>query len=112
MGRRVLDINPTNGIITYHSYDHSTKTTTLERVQNVEPILDQTKQHRNDDDYTAKGIKNEMWHYASIPAIIIEKWLKEGVDVFNKDHEKEVFKRLNSPQWKYLKNTTKVHRPK
>lgn len=84
--------------------------TVIGREQDISHILDANKVLQNDDQLTKDGIKNSWWHYAQIPNIIIEKWKNEhGVDVFNKDHEKAVYKLLNDPQYKFLKTTTKMH---
>jgi len=81
-------------------------------VQDVESILDGNKTLQNDTGYTADGIKDGMWHYASIPLIVQLRWLTEyGSDQWplKQGNEKLLFKLLNSPEWKYLKATGKIH---
>ena len=113
MAKRVLDYEPSTGVTTTFDYDYATDTTILGTEQNVEILLDRNKLLQNDSSYTKDGIKNEWWHYASIPLIIVEKWRNEfGIDVFNKDHLGAVYKKLNDPEYKYLKTTTLFHRPK
>lgn len=74
-------------------------------------MLDANKMLQNDDQLTKDGIKNGWWHYAQVPNIIIEKWLNEhGVNFYDKDHQKKIFKLLNQPEYRYLKTTTKMHR--
>jgi hypothetical protein len=74
----------------------------------VQPILDYTKALRNDS-MTDAGIKNDMWHFASIPPVVIMKLRFEyGVDVFNRNHYKRLFELLNS-EFKYLKTTDLNH---
>ena len=98
---------------TTFDYDESTDTTYIGREQDVSLILDANKVLANEPEVTKRGIKDGWWHYATIPNIIIEKWLNEkGVDVYNKDHQKEVFKLLNQPEYRYLKTTTKMHMPR
>lgn len=76
--------------------------------QDVEPILEYTKRLRNDG-LTDYGIKQDLWHYAQIPPVIIlEMRFKHGVDVFNKDHLKRVFELINR-EYPYLKTTEKNH---
>jgi hypothetical protein len=85
--KRVLDHDPFTGITTYHDYNHETKQTTIERVQNIEPALDRNKVLFNDDDYKRQGMKDSFLHVAHIPMIVIEKWkVEEGIDVFNPGH--------------------------
>lgn len=111
MAKRILDYDPQTAITTTFDYIPETDTTVIAREQDVSTILDINKAIANDDDLTKKGMKAGWWHYAQIPNIIIEKWITEhGVDLFNKDHQKAVFKLLNQPEYRYLKTTTKMHR--
>jgi hypothetical protein len=74
------------------------------------PLLDHNKDSRTTSSYTKKGIKNDWWHYAHIPMSIIHKWLvEEGINVFEKNDARKVFQKLNSPEYRYLKTTTKTH---
>ena len=103
MDRDFLDYDPITGIKTYHHYDHDTKITRIESVQDVEPILEMNKELAKTE-HQAKGIKNSWWHAASVPNLIIEKWLKEdGIDFFNQDHWPAIKRKLNSPEWRYLR---------
>ena len=111
MSKRVLDYDPLTGITTTFDYHADTDTTVLYREQDVSVILEANKQIQNDESITKQGIKEGWWHYGQIPMIVIEKWRNEhGVDVFNKDHTKAVFRLLNQPEYRYLKTTTKMHR--
>jgi len=111
--KRVLDYDPFTGMTTTFDYDYSTDTTLIGREQNVDILLDANKRLQLDTDYSKKGIKNEWWHYARIPCSIVEKWKNEfGIDVFNKDHERAVFRKLNDPEYRYLKTTAGFHMPK
>lgn len=76
--------------------------------QDFEPYLNWSKMLRNDG-LTDKGIKNEMWLYASIPPIVImDLRYRFGIDVFNKDHQKKLLEVINK-DYPYLKCTEKVH---
>lgn len=108
--KRILDYDPFSGITTTFDYAPETDTTVLYREQDISHILDANKALQNNEQLTKDGIKNSWWHYAQIPNIVIEKWKNEhGVDVFNKDHEKAVYRLLNDPQYKFLKTTAKMH---
>ena len=67
----------------------------------------------NDGDIWKQGVKNGWAHYGQIPAIVLEKWLNEhGVDAFKKENWDKggpVWRLLNSPEYRYLKTTTKFH---
>lgn len=112
MAKRILEYDPLTAITTYVDYVPETDTTVVYREQpDVNIILDANKALQNDEQITKDGIKDGWWHYAEIPMIVIEKWLNEkGVDVFNKDHRKAVYRLLNDPEYKWLKTTTKMHR--
>ena len=92
-----------------------TDTTVIEEVQDCAPVLELNNNLRNHDvggsmglnEYSRQGIKNNMWHVASIPLSVITKWKQEyNVDVFNKHQEKEVLKLLQRPEWAYLRTGT------
>jgi hypothetical protein len=107
MSKRILDHDPYTGITTYHSYNHDTKQTLIERTQHIAPILDRNKALAADSSYRQQGMKESWWHAATIPAIVIEKWLKEeGIDVFNEDHMPKVKAKLNSSEYAYLRTST------
>ena len=88
---------------------------TVETTQDVEGILDANKSFQNHSSYSSSGIKEGMWHYASIPLIVQLKWLNEyGSDNWplKQGNEKLLFRLLNSPEWKYLKATGGIHTAK
>ena len=114
MTKRFVDYEPLSGHTTYVDYDSVTDTTTvITEFPDLESSLDRNKALANDRDYTRRGIKEEFWHYAFIPNAIIEKWLiEERINVFDKNDDKKVFQKLNSPEYRYLKTTTKIHMPR
>ena len=99
MARKLTEFDPVDGIVTSYEHDEMTDVLITTRTQDVEPILEENKARRN------HGIVGKDWrHAASIPNIIIEKWIKEkGVNVFNKDHMPKVKQLLNDPEWAYLR---------
>lgn len=110
--RRLFDTDPDTGITEYFHYDPLTGDCAIETIQDCEPVLDVNKSLQNDDDYTKQGIKDEMWHYASIPVVIQLKWLSEYGSQnwpLRPGNEKLLMRLLNSPEWKYLKTTSKIH---
>jgi len=90
-----------NGVQTDVLFDGSGKVI-FRSQQDVDPVLDYAKAQRNHDDrgYFAGG---DMRRVASIPAVIISKWLDEGVDVFSSEHQAEIARRLNDPDYAYLR---------
>lgn len=110
MHKQLIDIDPLSGEQTWHHYDDATDTTIIQSIQDVSQFLEQSKRLKNDSDYSKNGIKKEMWHYATIPNVLISKFaLEHGVDVFNKDHAHAVMRLLNT-EYTALKNTTGKHK--
>lgn len=110
--KRLFDYDPLSGLTEIFHYDHTTDTSYIETLQDVEPILEENKALQIDENYTKDGIKNEMWHYAKIPVIVQLQWLqKYGAenDPMKKGNEKLLFRLLNDPEWRHLKTTNKIH---
>ncbi len=103
MTRRLLDIDPLTGVIEYHHYDPSTDRTIIESVQDATPVLERNKVLANADD-GGWSPSRELRRAASIPAIVILKWRsEEGIDVFDRNHWPAVKRKLNDPDWRWLR---------
>jgi hypothetical protein len=110
--KRIVEFDPVTGILTKFEYDPLTDTTIVSREQDVEQILEANKILANNTEYSKDGIKKEMWHYATIPNIVQEQLLRMGIDMDNKNHQKKFYQVLNSPEYDYLRTTTKKHWPR
>ena len=111
MDKKLLSYDPITGLETYFSHDESTNESTISYAADSSPILEANKKMANDADYSKKGIRQEFWHYASIPVIVQMKLLiEDGIDVYNKDHTAALLKKLDDPDYRYLKCTTGKHR--
>lgn len=109
MSRRLLDFDPLSKESVWFEMD-SDGIATLTHEQDMTPIIEANKMMANDTDYTKAGMKADWWHYARIPNNLIHKWLvEEGIDVFDKNHKKKVFQKLNDPEYRFLKTTGKKH---
>ena len=109
MPKQVLDYDPLTRTTTYHEFDADENKTIITEVQDIQPFLELAKEARKNEDYSAQGIKNEMWHYGKIPNSIIAKMLAEdGVDVYNKAQSKEVIRLINT-KYPECKMTRKNH---
>lgn len=106
MTKRLLDFDPLSGIRQYFEYDALTDETHIYTEGDAEVNLEWSRGLQKDDDYSRKGMKKEMWHYAHIPAVILHKWMVEGVDI---NDTKALIKKVNHPDYAYLKTTTKKH---
>lgn len=111
MAERLIDVDEVTGLETYHDYDALTDETHIIHRADATPVLERNKAMQNDPSVWKDGVKNEFVLYASIPVGVQVKWLVElGVDVYNKDHGKKVGELVNSPEYAYLRTTTKYHR--
>lgn len=85
----------------YHT-DAATGDLIVQRWQDVAPILDRNKALANDGDGYSPS--RELCRVATIPPLVVEMWMNEGVDVLDPDHAPEVARRLNSSDWLWLRN--------
>lgn len=75
----------------------------VHRVQDVEPYLDDNKRMQADQSGGwRRASKGNMRKIASIPNIVVEKWLQEGFNAYTAD-PKELRKKLDDPDYAYLK---------
>ncbi|MBP2311887.1 hypothetical protein [Azospirillum soli] len=74
----------------------------FERSQDCTPILDRNKALQNDGDGYSPS--RELRRVASIPNVLIEKWLnEEGINLFDPDHWPAIQRKLNSSEYLYLR---------
>lgn len=95
---KLTEFDPFTGIVTemHTDYDGSLY---VERTQDVEPIITNNKRVKNDE---RPG--KDMRLVATIPNIVIEKWLREeGINVYKKEHWSAVRRKLNDPDWAHLR---------
>lgn len=112
MTKRILDFNPLTGEAVHFEYEAHSDRMTITHSQDVSNQLRLAHHWATDDKHTAKGMKNDMWHYAHVPnAIILEMKSKHGVDFFDKNDSKRVFHLLNT-EYKRFKTTDKHHAPR
>ena len=113
MDKKLLSHDPVTGLLTWHSYDAQTDEPIISYTADSTPLLERNKAMANDAEYSSKGIKDEFWHYATIPVAVQMDWLiNKGVDIYNKDHSAKISQLLNDPEYRYLKTTHKHHEMK
>ena len=80
--------------------------------QDVSPTLEFAKSLANDESYSKMGIKESLWHYATIPdAVLLKLWFEHGINPYaalDKSDERKLFSLLNS-EFRDFKTTTKHH---
>jgi IS1 family transposase len=97
---RILDLDPITDTWETYEYDENDDQVIVKRFQDVEPVLNLNKRMQSMPWSRAET----MWHAASIPNIVVEKWLREhGVNVLRRDHWPAVRRLLNSNEYRYLR---------
>lgn len=104
MTKRLLGVDPLTGLKTYHEYDHQTRKTIITyEHDDAQPVLDWTHGLRSGG-ITDYNRKRDVWHAATVPETVILKWrFEDGIDIYNPDHFDAVRKKLNDPEWAYLR---------
>ena len=82
---------------------------TVLRTQQVDAILDLVKRERNEvtswRPYGSGRKDISRRHVAEIPLGVVEQWMKEGINIYSPDPDmqKAFRKKLNSPEYAYLR---------
>lgn len=103
-----FDFNPDTGVTQYFDYDPIKDEIHIISSQDCSALIDQMARLRNDEEYSKKGIKEEWWHYATIPAIVEIELRKKGLNIYDKNATKAILKEINQ-NYPALKATTKTH---
>lgn len=104
----LFDYDAMTGVKTYFDYDPIKDQALLTYEQDVSGFLDRMNDIRNTPEISANGIKEEWWHYCSIPEVVEIDLMNRGLYLHNKNHFKDIMKIINS-DYPYLKATTKTH---
>lgn len=98
-----------SAVTTLH-LDRTEKLIIAETMQDVEPILERNKALRATPQQSDWGR-----HIASIPNVIITRWLNEewaagnvNLRPFTKEFDELVAKKLRDPDWAYLRTDSKM----
>ena len=93
-------------VFTRGHIDRTEKKIIFERIQDVEPILEHNKELRSQP----QDRKSSFRHVASIPNIFLEKWMNEewargnhGIKWFGPEMDALVQRKLQDPDWKWLR---------
>lgn len=94
-------------VFTVSRLDHSERRIVIERVQDIEPILEMNKQLQNEPQQMA----GSFHHIGTIPNVVLEKWInEEGANVLKMrgdEFGKFIKKKLRDPENKWLRTTNK-----
>ena len=82
-------------VLTKWEYDASAGVGVIHRIEDVSPILEENARlYTLNDGYSPR---RELRRVASIPKIVVEQWMQEGVNIFDKNCRAEIKRRLNDP---------------
>lgn len=105
----VLDWNPLSRERVLFDFDEHTQQMVLTHQQDCTRELAFAHAKAADGDASKRGIKNDHWHYARVPNIVImEMKQKHGVDFWDKNDEKRVFQLINT-EYAWCKTTDGRH---
>lgn len=91
------------GIQTSIRYDAARDDFLIRREADVEPIIQLNKQLYNDGT-GGYGPTREWRRAATIPNIILEKWLKEdGIRYWDPEDTPKLMAKLDDPEWRHLR---------
>lgn len=102
---RLLDYDPDSGMETIFHYDWKTDNVTTEyRQHNIGQLVERAKRLKADTRRQSRQKKEGVMHVGTIPNWLAMKWLiEEGWDCFKKENMPRVLKKLQSPEYKWLK---------
>lgn len=109
MSRRLLGVD--GDTATYWHRDPVDRRIAIEVAQDVAPYLRANRLERTHETGGArrltsrdkKAIKNGWVKMASIPNVVITKWMHQGVKPATKEGLEWIAKQLDKPEWAYLK---------
>jgi hypothetical protein len=104
----LFDYDAETGVKTMFDYDPIKDQAFLTYEQDVSGFLDRMQDIRNNPEISANGIKEDWWHYCSIPPVVEMELMKKGLYLHRPDDMKEILKIINS-DYPFLKATTKRH---
>lgn len=88
-------------LLTRWQYDESEAVGVIHRIQDVEPILEENKRLMTlNDGYSPS---RELRRVATIPQVVVEQWMKEGINIFDKNCREAVRRKLNDPENLFLR---------
>jgi hypothetical protein len=105
---KLFDYNPDTGIKTFFSSSgkHMDDWTFRYEFDNVDAELEGSRGLQKTNDHWNDGVKDGMLHYAHIPDSLLLKFHIEGVNINN---NAELFAKVNSRDYSYLKCVGKIH---
>jgi hypothetical protein len=102
--RRILEIQSDGTTEIFHM-DELTGEITIERSQDVEPVIEANKRAQTAGDGFSPS--RDLRQIAEIPMGVVELWRTVlGVDIFNRDHWPAVKRLLRDSEWRHLRTSS------
>ena len=106
----IIHYDPLTGEVQKFFYEEETDTVTIKycwKPETTTQVLEMNKKLQNagGDWFKSKTPgESDFWHAAQIPHSIQMKWLiEEQLDIRKKEHWPRLKKKLNDPEWRYLR---------
>jgi hypothetical protein len=74
----------------------------VKRTQDTTPYLEANKRERTDFQ-ARRGAR--MRKVAEIPNIVVEQWMREGINIFDRNHAAAIQRKLNSNEFAHLRTS-------
>jgi hypothetical protein len=103
MTKRLLKHDEDTGITTWFEHDSATRKNIITTTQDCTLILDTNTKIQNESNGWSKS--KFMRHAASIPIMVLFKWMQEGFDPFDPNNKKALFKRLDDTENRKLRTS-------
>ena len=104
-----FDFDSETGLTETFDYDPISDAVSITASQDVTAFLDHMNAMRKDPSISDKGIKEDWWHYASIPPVVELHLRNKGLKLEDKNHMKAILREINT-NFPYLRSTDKWHR--
>lgn len=100
-----FEIDPFTGIRSDFKWNENDQEYSINRYQDVEPVLDYSKAVANEVGLNREDIKKGWWLYAKIPPIVMVQLRAKGINIFDQGDQAKMFAELNE-HYPHLKCTT------
>lgn len=107
MSKRLIEYDPMTRTSTWFE-GYGTDGFKVCQTQDVEPYLERAKRLRNDPNYRAKGVKEDWFHFATIPNTVLHKILMDHHLDINNKHDLPRIEQVIKRDYKYLLTVDKV----
>lgn len=108
MTKRLLEYDPLTKTTTWFESDGSGKNVRICQQQDVEEVLKYTKRLANDSSYKRKGIKEDWYHFATVPTTILHEILNKHHLRWDRKEDLPKIERILQRDYKKLLTVDKI----